>query len=120
MNEEDLRELKAYKLGYDLGWYRACEALKPMLDDMQDCIGNSPTWRQIERESKEGKDLPLFMARILGIMGEMADMRREHMPTLVLEQKAINDMGERLEKLTQEDWQALGKGENGFKLLGEK
>lgn len=112
MNDDELRELKAYKMGYDLGWYRATETLKPLLNELWDCMGRSTTWKQIEKEGEKGKDKPIFMTRILAIICELQQIRRETMPALVLEQKAINDMGARLEKLSRQDWEALNAKDN--------
>lgn len=111
MKEVELRELKAYKMGYDLGWYRANENLKPILNDLADCMLRSSTWQQIEEEGKEG-DQPIFMAKILSLISTLEQIRRETMPALVLEQKAINDMGERLESLSKQDWEALATTDN--------
>lgn len=111
MNNDELRELKAYKMGYDLGWYRATESIKPFLTKLQDCISKSSTWRQIEKEGR-GKDQPVFMAEILIVMDELNQIRRETMPALVLEQKAINDMGKRLESLSKQEWELLSKVDN--------
>lgn len=111
MNEDDLRELKAYKMGYDLGWYRATESIKPILDRLQNCMANSTTWKQIEKEGKRD-DQSMFMAQILNAMAEIQQIRRETMPALVLEQKAINDMGARLEKLSNQDWELLSSKDN--------
>ena len=40
------------------------------------------------------------------------------MPELVLEQKAINDMGKRLEKLSNEDWDKLAEKDNSSLFIG--
>lgn len=113
MSEDDLRELKAYKMGYDLGWFRANEAIKPLLMELEECIMASNVWREIENEcEREGKERPLFMSRIAGLIADMGQLRRETMPALVLEQKAINDMGERLESLTKQNWETLSMNDN--------
>lgn len=117
MNPEDLNELKAYKMGYDLGWYRATEALMPLLHDLEDCMANSATWRQIEKETNEQ---PIFIARIAGIICDLRQIQNEHMPAIVLEQKAINDMGSKLAKLTKEDWKVLGTVDNSSLDLSRK
>lgn len=105
MSEDELRELKAYKMGYDLGWFRASEALESLLTELEECMERSATWKQIEKEGK--KNDALFYQRILGILIDLKQIRNEQMPAIVLEQKAINDMGERLKKLTAEDWKLL-------------
>lgn len=121
MNEDDLRELKAYKMGYDLGWFRANEALKPLLDQLQSCISHSHTWQEIENDcEKEGRERPLFMAKIIGIIADMEQLRRETMPALVIEQKSINDMGKRLETLSKEDWDKLSMKDDANLYLKER
>lgn len=113
MSEDELRELKAYKLGYDLGWFRASEAIKPLLIELEDCIAHSYTWQEVEKEcEREGRELPLYMARIAELIADMGQLRREVMPAIVLEQKAINDMGERLEKLSKQEWESLSMKDN--------
>lgn len=119
MNKDELRELKAYKMGYDLGWCRAAETIHPLLQGLADCMQNSITWRQIEREGKE-KDQPIFMAKILSIIEELHQIRREVMPALVLEQKAINEMGARLENLSEQDWKTLSLQDNSSLDLSSK
>lgn len=111
MNNDELRELKAYKMGYDLGWYRATESIKPLLTKLQDCISKSSTWQQIEKEGRK-EDQPIFMAEILSLMDEFNQIRRENLPALVLEQKAINDMGKRLESLSKQEWELLSEVDN--------
>lgn len=120
MEENDLRELRAYKLGYDLGWFRACEAVKPLLEDLQDCLARSATWREIEDEvEREDGKRPLYMARVTAILADMNQLRRETMPALVLEQKAINEMGKRLEGLDKQDWESLAATDNSSLVLGQ-
>ena len=109
MDRDELRELKAYKMGYDLGWFRATEAIVPLLDELRSCMEHSETWRQIERENSER---PFFIARILSTIMELRQINNEQMPAIALEQKAINDMGTRLSKLTVDEWKALGQQDN--------
>jgi hypothetical protein len=100
MREEDnLKELRAYNIGYDLGWYRAHEAIANDLQELSDAILNSATFKQIERE---GQDTPIFLAKIMGIIIEIKTMRNEKMPVLLLERQKINELGERIAKLPPE------------------
>ena len=76
MSDDDLRELKAYKMGYDLGWFRANEALKPLLIELEDCIMRSNVWKEVEKEcEREGRERPMFMARIAALITEMGQIR---------------------------------------------
>lgn len=120
MDEAELRELKAYKMGYDLGWARCSESIMPLLQELQDCMAHSSTWRTIEQESANGQEPPVFMAKIMTVIQELQQLKREMMPALVLEQKAINDMGKRLEALTKMDWEKISQGGLSFKQVEEK
>lgn len=117
MDEDELRELKAYKMGYDLGWFRATESIVPLLDDLRGCMEQSATWKQIERD---GGEKPIFIARILSTIMELRQIKNEQMPTIVLEQKVINDMGARLSKLTVDEWKTLGQRDNSSLDLSSK
>lgn len=95
-NDDSLKELRAYKVGYDLGWYRAFESISNDLKEVADAILNSATFRQIQRETS---DEPIFLAKILNIQQEIKDMRNEHMPTLLLEREKINEIAAIIAKL---------------------
>ena len=102
-DEEELKELRAYKVGYDLGWYRCAELVDGELQKLVDAMKLSPTFRQIEREAAEAKGKrPLLYATILRLIAELGELRREHTPTLLLERKAINELGEKISQLPPE------------------
>lgn len=94
--DDGLRELRAYKIGYDLGWYRALESVANDLSEITDAIMNSATFKEIEREHH---DKPIFLAKIIDIQLQVAGMRNENMPTLLLERKKITEIATRIAKL---------------------
>lgn len=97
MTEEDpLKELRAYNIGYDLGWYRAHEAISNEMQEIADAILNSATFKAIE--AGHG-DKPIFLAKILDLITQMNEMRNEKMPVLLLERQKINEIGKRIAKL---------------------
>lgn len=96
--QDSLKELRAYKIGYDLGWYRAHEALANELTEIADAILNSATFKQIEEEKH---DRPIFLAKILGIQQQIAEMRNEHMPVLLLERQRITELAKRIAELPE-------------------
>lgn len=93
---DDLKELRAYNIGYDLGWYRAHESIANDLQEIADAILNSATFREIERE---GHDKPIFLVKILNIISEVNTMRNEKMPILLLEREKINEIGNKIANL---------------------
>jgi hypothetical protein len=93
---EQLKELRAYKIGYDLGWYRAHEALAGQLSEVTDAITNSATFQQIERE---GGSKPIFLAKILDIQLQIVEMRNENLPTLLLERQKITELASKIASL---------------------
>lgn len=103
-NDDSLKELRAYKVGYDLGWYRAFESISNDLTEIADAMLNSATFRQIQRENS---DKPIFLAKILNIQQEIKDMRNEHMPTLLLEREKINEIAGIIAKLPDGVFQNL-------------
>lgn len=96
--DNSFKELRAYNIGYDLGWYRAHEAISNELQEIADAILNSATFKKIERENS---DKPIFLAKILDIIAQMNEMRNEKMPVLLLERKKINEIGAKIAKLPE-------------------
>ena len=110
MDENELKQLKAYKVGYDLGWYRAVEAISSDLQEIVDGILNSATIKRIERENHKK---PMFLAKILDIITSLSEMKQEALPTLVVERKAITKLGEGL-------MEAMAKNPSAFDGIGNK
>lgn len=99
MEEEKLKELRAYNIGYDLGWYRAHESIVNDLQEIADAMLNSATVRAIEREKGS---YPIFLAKILDIISQLTTMRNEKMPVLLLEREKINEIGTLIAKLPEQ------------------
>lgn len=96
---DELKELRAYNIGYDLGWYRAMESVSGDLQGLADAILNSATLKQIEQE---GGDKPIFLARVMDILAQLQTMRNEKMPVLLLERSKINELGSKIKDLPVE------------------
>lgn len=95
-NSDQMKELRAYNIGYGLGWYRAHESIVNDLQEIADAILNSATFKAIELENG---DKPIFLAKILNIISELKTMRNEKMPILLLERQKINEIGSKIAKL---------------------
>ncbi len=93
------KELRAYNIGYDLGWYRAMETVSNDLAEIADAILNSATFKEIEQENG---DKPIFLAKILGIIDQLKTMRNEKMPVLLAERNKINEIGKLLSSMPPE------------------
>ena len=105
MKEEEMKQLKAYKVGYDLGWYRAYESICVDLGEIADAMLQSAAFQEIQREI--GDDKPIFLAKILRIISQVNEMRAESLPTLMVEREAITRLGEGLQKALADDATAL-------------
>lgn len=98
-NEDPLKELRAYNIGYDLGWFRALETVSDDLKKIIDAMQQSYTFQQIESESS---NKPIFIMEIMNLIMDIQTMKSEKMPVLLLEREKINEIGKRIEKLPAE------------------
>ncbi|HVA10624.1 MAG TPA: hypothetical protein VNG32_00460 [Candidatus Dormibacteraeota bacterium] len=96
---DSLKELRAYNIGYDLGWYRAHESISNEMQEIADAILNSAIFKEIQREHSTK---PIFLAKILDLIMQMNEMRNEKMPVLLLEREKINEIGAKIAKLPVE------------------
>ena len=77
-------------------------------------IERSATFRLIQEEAKgKGAEVPIFFAELIAALADVATFKRELMPTLLVERKAINRMGRKiaevpLEAFTGENLEIMG------------
>lgn len=101
--DDELKELKAYKTGYDLGYYRGMTAMIEPLNKINELITMSSTFKKIQREAQEkGEKVPVLFTDIIATIQDAYSLRNELMPTLLIERRAINDLGKRIEALPAE------------------
>lgn len=111
--EEELKELRAYKTGYDLGYFRGVEAMSGKIEKIISLMERSATFKQIVDEAKaKGEEVPFFFGELLTLIADAKALKNELMPTLLIERRAINDLGERIEALPSEAF----TGDNLIKL----
>ena len=103
-NQDGLKELRAYKVGYDLGFFRGVEAMSDKVRKIAELIEMSATWKEIEREAKEKGDekIPFLFHELLASVVDANTLKNELMPTLLVEKRAINDLGKRIQALPPE------------------
>lgn len=103
-SQDGLKELRAYKVGYDLGFFRGVEAMSDKVRKIAELIEMSATWKEIEREAKEKGDekIPFLFHELLASVIDASTLKNELMPTLLVEKRAINDLGKRLQTLPPE------------------
>ena len=105
--EDEFKEMRAYRIGFDLGYYRAYESINNTLGNLLDNAFHSATFNQMLEES--GSSMPIFMSEIMSIRQELNDMRNERLPLLLAERKEINRISTNIAKIKPEDWERIDK-----------